>query len=77
MVLTPEYLKHATPQEAIETMKEAKRRRKEGAAKLKDLKFIGCIPFSVFHQHPDLWTDDKSLRKWLRQHPEFSAIRNV
>ncbi len=81
MVLTPEYLKGVTPQEAVETMKAAQIRRREdnrGYSKSKELRHIGFLPFWVFHLHPEFWTDDKALRKWMKTHAEeLVTVRKI
>ncbi len=55
-------------------LKENKKLREKGGkgmSKGKTMRRIGSIPLLEFIRHPELIYDNKALKKFLKEHPEY------
>ncbi len=46
----------------------------DGMSKEKTLRHVGTVPLYLLVNQPELRTDDKALRKYLKNHPEFCTV---
>ncbi len=48
--------------------------RVDGLSKDKNMRRVGTIPLYVLVNKPELRYDDKALRKYLKEHPEWCTV---